>query len=109
MTLDAVAGRFAYTEDHEAFRQTVRSFLAKEGVPHVAQWEADRLVPKDFWVKAGEIGMLCPTVPEAYGGLGLDFGYNAIVDEELAYADVPAGFSLHSDIVSGYIEAYGSE
>lgn len=109
MSLDAVAGRFAYNEDHEAFRQTVRSFLAKEGVPHADQWEQDRLVPKSFWQKAGEVGMLCPTVPEEYGGLGLDFGYNAIVDEEMAYSGVPAGFSLQSDIVAGYMEHYGSE
>lgn len=109
MSLDTVAGRFAYNEDHEAFRQTVRSFLAKEGVPNVDKWEEERLVPKSFWQKAGEIGMLCPTAPEAYGGLGLDFGYNAIVDEEMAYAGVPAGFSLQSDIVAGYMETYGSE
>ena len=109
MSLDQIAGRFAYNEDHEAFRQTVRSFLAKEGVPHSDQWEKDRLVPKTFWQKAGEVGMLCPTVPEAYGGLGLDFGYNAIVDEEMSYSGVPAGFSLQSDIVAGYMEHYGSE
>ncbi len=108
MTLDTLPGRFAYNEDHEAFRQTVRSFLAKEGVPNVNAWEEARLVPKAFWRKAGEIGMLCPTVPEEFGGLGLDFGYNAIVDEEMAYAGVPAGFSLQSDIVVGYLEQYGS-
>lgn len=109
MTPDSVPGRLAYNEDHEAFRQTVRSFLQKEGVPHVDEWEKNRLVPREFWRKAGAIGMLCPTVPEAYGGPGLDFGYNAIVDEELSYIGVPAGFSLQSDIVSGYLEHYGSE
>ncbi|HVI98788.1 MAG TPA: acyl-CoA dehydrogenase family protein [Sphingomonas sp.] len=109
MAPDDVPGRSVYTADHDAFRRTVRAFLQKEGVPNVAQWEADRLVPKDFWRKAGEIGMLCPTVPEAYGGLGLDFGYNAIVGEELSYAGVPAGFGLQSDIVCDYIVAYGSE
>jgi acyl-CoA dehydrogenase len=109
MSLDAVAGRFAYTPDHEAFRQTVRQFLAKEGVPHVGEWEKNRLVPKDFWRKAGAIGMLCPTVPEQYGGLGLDFGYNAVVDEEMSYGGVPAGFSLQSDIVCDYLVHYGSE
>ena len=109
MSLDQIAGRFAYNEDHEAFRQTVRSFLAKEGVPRAEEWEKNRLVPKSFWQQAGEIGMLCPTVPEEYGGLGLDFGYNAIVDEEMAYSGVPAGFSLQSDIVAGYIKNYGSE
>ena len=109
MSLDTIPGRFAYTADHEAFRQTVRSFLQKEGVPNVNDWEKNRLVPKEFWRKAGEIGMLCPTVPEEYGGLGLDFGYNAIVDEEMSYNGVPAGFSLQSDIVAGYMEHYGSE
>ena len=108
-TLDNVSGRFAYDEDHEAFRQTVRSFLQREGVPHVDKWERDRLVPKAFWRAAGEVGMLCPTVPEAYGGLGLDFGYNAVVDEEMSYAGVPAGFSLQSDIVADYVAHYGSE
>jgi acyl-CoA dehydrogenase len=109
LTLDQIAGRFAYTPDHEAFRQTVRQFLQKEGVPNVNEWEKNRLVPKEFWRKAGEIGMLCPTVPEQYGGLGLDFGYNAIVDEEMSYNGVPAGFSLQSDIVCDYIAHYGSE
>ena len=109
MTLDEVAGRPACTDDHEAFRRSVRAFLAKEGVPRVDEWERDRLVPKSFWRQAGAIGMLCPTVPEEYGGPGLDFGYNAIIDEEMAYAGVPAGFSLQSDIVAGYIEHYGSD
>src|SRR3546814_2155125 len=109
MTLDDVPGRSAYDADHEAFRETVRSFRAREGVPNVGEWEANRLVPKEFWRKAGAIGMLCPTAPEAYGGLGLDFGYNAIVDEEMNYAGVPAGFALQSDIVCDYIAAYGSE
>ena len=62
--LDAIPGRFAYNEDHEAFRQTVRSFLQKEAVPHVAEWEEAGIVDKAIWIKAGEIGMLCPTVPE---------------------------------------------
>lgn len=109
MSLDTVQGRFAYTEDHEAFRQSVRSFLQKEAVPHVAEWEEAGIVDKSVWTKAGAIGMLCPTVPEAYGGLGLDFGYNAIIDEEISYAGTPLGFSLQSDIVCDYIIQYGSE
>src|SRR3546814_2639665 len=83
MSLDNLS-RTAYNEDHEAFRATVRQFLEKEVAPNAAQWAEDKIVPKSIWPKAGEIGMLCPTVPEAYGGLGLDFGYNAIVDEESA-------------------------
>ena len=101
--------RTVYTPDHEAFRQTVRAWLQKEAVPHVNRWEENGIVDKDIWLKGGEIGMLCPTVPEEYGGLGLDFGYNAIIDEEVSYAGTPLGFSLQSDIVVNYLVSYGSE
>jgi long-chain-acyl-CoA dehydrogenase len=101
--------RTAYTPDHEAFRQTVRSWLQKEAVPHIARWDEQGIVDKDIWVKGGEVGMLCPTVPEEYGGLGLDFGYNAVIDEEVSYAGTPLGFTLQSDIVVNYLVSYGSE
>ncbi len=109
MSLDSLA-RTAYTDDHEAFRQTVRQFFQKEVAPHANEWDEAGIVPKSIWPKAGELGLLCPTVPEDYGGLGLDFGYNAIVDEEAAYnGGVATGFSLQSDIVASYMIAYGSE
>lgn len=109
MSLDALH-RTAYSEDHEAFRSTVRQFVAKEIEPNGDAWDADGLVPRDVWPKAGALGLLCPTVPEAYGGLGLDFGYNAIINEEFGYnTDVATGFSLQTDIVANYIIAYGSE
>ena len=109
MSLDTIP-RTAYNEDHEAFRQSVRQFLQKEVAPHAKQWQEDGIVPKSIWPKAGAVGMLCPTAPVEYGGLGLDFGYNAIVDEESAYyGGVATGFSLQSDIVVNYITSYGSE
>jgi len=109
MSLDNLS-RNAYSEDHEAFRRTVRQFMQNEIAPNAAKWQEDKIVPKDIWPKAGELGMLCPTVPEEYGGLGLDFGYNAIVDEESAYyGGAATGFSLQSDIVVSYIIKYGSE
>ncbi len=109
MSLDTLA-RTAYTDDHEAFRTTVRQFMQKEVAPNAAKWDEDGIVPKSLWPKAGQLGLLCPTVPEAYGGLGLDFGYNAIVDEEAAYhGGVALGFSLQSDIVVNYLVTYGSD
>jgi acyl-CoA dehydrogenase len=109
MSLDALH-RTAYNEDHEAFRSTVRQFVAKEIEPNADKWDAEGLVPRDVWPKAGELGLLCPTVPEEYGGLGLDFGYNAIINEEFGYGtDVATGFSLQTDIVANYIIQYGSE
>ncbi|MGB5076853.1 MAG: acyl-CoA dehydrogenase family protein [Sphingorhabdus sp.] len=109
MSLDTIP-RSAYNEDHEAFRQSVRQFLLKEVAPYAKQWQEDGIIDKAIWPKAGEVGMLCPTVPVEYGGLGLDFGYNAIVDEESAYyGGAATGFSLQSDIVVSYITSYGSE
>ncbi len=109
MSLDTIP-RTAYNEDHEAFRQTVRRFMQEEIAPNAKQWQEDGIVPKSIWPKAGELGLLCPTVPEEYGGLGLDFGYNAIVDEEGTYSGGAAtGFSLQSDIVVNYLVSYGSE
>ena len=109
MSLDKLH-RTCYNEDHEAFRSTVRRFVAEHLEPHAAKWDEDGIIPKDVWPKAGELGLLCPTVPEEYGGLGLDFGYNAIIDEEIGYGtDVATGFSLQSDIVANYIMQYGSE
>jgi acyl-CoA dehydrogenase len=104
-----VAGRTAYNEDHEAFRQSVRSFIKAEVVPHIERWDEAGIIEKEIWPKAGAVGMLCPTVPEEYGGLGLDFGYNAIIDEEVAYGGTSLGFSLQSDIVVNYLISYGSE
>jgi len=101
--------RTAFNDDHEAFRDSVRRFFAKELNPHLERWEEQGIVDRDFWNKCGEAGLLCPTVPEAYGGLGLDFGYNAVIDEELGYAGSSAGITLHSDIVADYLVAYGSE
>ena len=101
--------RTCFTEDHQLFRSQVRKFFDRELIPHLDRWEQAGIVDRGFWTKCGEAGLLCPTVPEEYGGLGLDFGYNAVIDEELAYAGSTAGITLHSDIVADYILAYGSE
>ena len=101
--------RFAFNQEHDLFRDQVRRFFERELVPHLDRWEAQGEIDKAFWRKAGEQGLLCPNVPEAYGGLGLDFGYNAVIVEELGYAGSSAGIGLHSDIVAPYIVEYGSE
>jgi alkylation response protein AidB-like acyl-CoA dehydrogenase len=101
--------RTAFTAEHDMFRDQVRRFFAAEMEPHLERWEAEGIADRDMWTKCGAQGLLCPTVPEAYGGLGLDFGYNAVIDEELAYIGSSAGITLHSDIVADYLVAYGSE
>ena len=101
--------RTAFNEDHNAFRDQVRKFFDKHLVPNLDRWEEDGLVDRQFWLAAGEAGLLCPTVPEELGGLGLDFGYNAVIDEELAYLGSSAGITLQSDIVADYLVNYGSD
>jgi acyl-CoA dehydrogenase len=102
------ADRTAFNADHEAFRDTVRRLFARELVPNLDRYEAEGIVDRKFWTVCGEAGLLCPTVPESLGGLGLDFGYNAVIDEELAYSGSSAGIILQSDIVADYIVNYGS-
>lgn len=99
-----------YTEEHEMFRKALRKMLDKEAYPYFEQWEKDRDIPREFWLKLGKNGFLCPMVSEEYGGLALDFGYSAILTEELERvgAGLASGISLHSDIVTPYIEAYGT-
>jgi len=103
------ADRDLFNEDHRAFRDTVRRFLADTIAPNLDRHEADGIVERGAWEKAGAAGLLCPQVPEAYGGPGLDFGFNAIVGEELSYLGSAAGFTLQSDIVADYLVHYASE
>ena len=101
--------RKIYGPEHELFRDQVRRFFDQQLVPNLARWEVEGIVDRAFWLACGEAGLLCPTVPEAYGGLGLDFRYNAIIDEEIAYAGSAAGIGLQSDIIADYICNYGSD
>lgn len=101
--------RGCFTGEHEMFRDSVRKFFAAELLPNLDRFEEQREVDREFWCAAGAAGLLCPTVPEAYGGVGLDFRYNAVVTEELAYAGSSASLPLQSDIVCEYFVDYGSE
>lgn len=102
--------RAVFREDHEMFREVARRFIENEIVPHLHEWEKAGIVPKEIWRKAGEVGLLCSTVPEEYGGAGGDFGHSAVMIEELARVNATAiGFTTHSEIVAPYIVAYGTE
>lgn len=106
----AARPRAVFGPEHEAFRDSFRRFVAKEITPHHRQWEREGIVPRELWRKAGEQGFLCPMLPEEYGGAGGDFGFSAVVIEELARANATGvAFQLHSDIVVPYIQAYATE
>jgi alkylation response protein AidB-like acyl-CoA dehydrogenase len=97
--------RDLFTEDHDAFRDSVRAFVAKEVAPYHEQWEEDRVVSRDAWLAAGRQGLLGYFVPEEYGGGGIDdYRYGVVIAEELSRG----GFSglaipLHNDINGPYL------
>ena len=102
--------RTLFREEHEMWRETVRRFIAAEIVPFHAQWEHDGIVPRELWLKAGEQGMLCCTVPEGFGGLGLDYLFDVVVFEELWRVGASGpGFLIHTDLVATYILSFGTE
>ena len=102
--------RNLFTAEHEAFRETVRKFYEKEVVPNIEKYEQQQHVDRMLWNKAGAMGLLCATMPEQYGGSGVDRLYSMILIEEQAYAmDSSTGFSLHSDIVANYLNNFGNE
>src|SRR5918993_1743203 len=103
------ADRAIFTDDHQAFRDTVRRVLADVIEPRMDDHEREGIVEREAWEKVGAAGLLCPQVPEAYGGPGLDFTFNAIVSEEISYLGSAVGFTLQSDIVADYLVHYGSE
>ena len=102
--------RKLYDSDHDMFRDSIRKFLQVEALPQHEQWELDGMVSDDIWLRAGEQGFLCPSVPLEYGGVGADFRYNCIVTEEVSRSGCSGlGWALHSDISVPYIVRYGSD
>jgi len=102
------SARQGFHESHEQFRDTVRKFLAKEAAPYLDKWEEEGITSAAFWRAAGEAGLLCASMPESYGGVGLDISYDLILLEEIGYLNCPVGVSLQSLITAPYLLNYGS-
>jgi acyl-CoA dehydrogenase len=99
-----------YTDEHAMFRRTARRFFETECAPHREEWEAAGQVPRSIWERAGELGLLCPTINAEYGGGGADTLYSIVLIEEQVRAGVVAPMlSLHNDVVAPYIAHYGTE
>ncbi|WP_127114578.1 acyl-CoA dehydrogenase family protein [Shimia sediminis] len=96
-------------EEHHAFGDSVRRFFEDEFQPHRDQWKDDGHVPKSFWEKSAEIGILGATVPEEYGGLGLSRHFDAVTFlEQAKIGDSGWGFSVHN-IATHYVTGFGTE
>ncbi|MBX6166096.1 MAG: acyl-CoA dehydrogenase family protein [Thermobispora bispora] len=103
--------RTVYNEDHEAFRETVRDFLLKEAVPYAQEWERQGFVSRDFYRKAGALGIVGLQVPERYGGGGVEsYKFNCVLTEETARQHLCLGsLRVHMDIVLPYFLRYADE
>jgi len=97
-------------EDINIFRDAAYNFYKNEMAPHSESFRKNKVVDRKFWNEAGAMGLLCPTMPEEYGGVGGDYRLEMIVMEELERAEVDGfGLSLHNAIVAPYILHYGTE
>lgn len=102
-----------FNEEHESLRSLVRNFVQKEIDPHVEEWEEAGIFPAhDLFKKMGELGLLGLVYPEAYGGGGMDFWYQAVFLEEIGRArcgGVPMGIAVQTDMATPALAAHGSE
>ena len=101
--------REIFTSDHEAFRDSVRSFIAKEVAPYHEQWERDGAVSRDVWLAAGEAGLLGIDVDERYGGGGSDdYRYYLVLNEEMARAGAVRNVGCRRSSMSSMLLAFAS-
>jgi acyl-CoA dehydrogenase len=102
--------RMTYSEEHELFRKSFRTFLERAVLPNQMRWIEAGIVDREVWREAGKAGFLCPWLEPEHGGAGGDFFHSVIVSEELCRIyESGFGLPLHSDIVVPYIHEFGSE
>lgn len=96
----------------ELFRDNVRRFLENEIQPHYEQWEKEGWMPREYWHKLGENGLLCVDMPEQYGGSGVSFHFSMVVNNEMSHmglCSLATAISVHSDICAPYVEHLASD
>ena len=101
-----------FNEQHEMFRQAVRSFVEKEVAPHIEEWEEAGQIPKSIWPRLGQLGFLGVEYDEKYGGGGADFLTTVVLCEEMArsrLASLAMAVGVHTDMASPHLYWAGSE
>lgn len=112
MAIEQAAGIY-FTEEHQAFRRSLRKFVDTEINPYVDQWEEAEIFPAhEVFKKMGDLGFLGVSYPEAYGGLGLDYWYNVVLAEEMARINcggIPMAIAVQTDMATPALAMFGSE
>ncbi|MEU5984644.1 acyl-CoA dehydrogenase family protein [Streptomyces sp. NPDC047434] len=97
-------------EDVDSLTELAARFFAKEVVPHLDRFDEQQRVDRELWTKAGELGLLCCSVPEEYGGGGGTLAHDiAVLGEQVRATDTGLGLIVHSGMVAHYLLAYGTE
>ena len=98
------------SDDVAMLEEMANQFMEKEILPHYDRYEKQEMVDREAWEKAGEAGLLCASMPEAYGGAGGTYAHEAVIAEAIGHVGVDGfGLALHNSIVAPYILHYGSE
>lgn len=104
--------RDIFNDDHAVFRESVQAWIRRDVLPNAEAYIYEKVLPREFWLSAGEQGFLGLEIPEIYGGQEAgDFRFNAILHEELSRVSVAIGsaWGIHADITAPYIVELGKE